>query len=355
MKKTVGIIFGGESSEYDISLMSASSVIGNLDKNLYEIINIGITKNGEWYRYYGGVEDILKNRWHLNKCNKILIDPSREIEGFLEIKKARQVPLKIDLVFPVLHGKYGEDGSIQGLLEMLNIPYIGCGVASSAICMDKDYAHKLVEKEGIKVPKNISIYRDFPEKDVLSFVEEVKYPIYIKPANEGSSIGMTRAENENELFMGIKEAFRYDDKVVLEENIDGFEVGCAIIGKGDLTVGTVDELEVPDGFFDFKEKYSLVKSKIHVPARISDNLKQRIVNTGKDIYRILGCSGLSRVDMFIDKDENIVFNEVNTMPGFTTGSRFPNMLLHSNMSYVDLLNKLIKMELGDGNEDHKIS
>lgn len=347
MKKRVCVIFGGASSEYDISLMSASSVIGNLDKDLYEIINVGITKDGRWYRYYGGVEEILTNEWHLENCNPILINPSKKLESFIEIKNEQLIPLTIDVVFPVLHGKYGEDGSIQGLLEIIGIPYIGCGVASSAICMDKDYAHKLVDKEGIKVPKNLAIDRNLQEDEVLNFIKEVHYPVYIKPANEGSSIGMTKAESENQLFMGIKEAFRYDNKVVLEENIDGFEVGCAIIGKEELIVGTVDELEVPDGFFDFEEKYSLVKSKIHVPARIDEDLKQRIVNTGKDIYRILGCSGLSRVDMFVDRDKNIFFNEVNTMPGFTTGSRFPNMLLHSHMSYIELLNELIEMELGN--------
>ena len=347
MKKVVCVLFGGASSEYDVSLMSAGSVIGNLNKDKYEIITIGITRDGRWLRYYGDIEGIVNDIWHLGNCTKIIINPSKDQGGILEIRDNDLIPLKIDVIFPVLHGRYGEDGAIQGLLEILGIPYIGCGVVSSAICMDKDYAHKLVEYAGIGVPFSIVVHRSFPRDDILDFVEKVGFPIYVKPANEGSSIGMTRARDIGELFDGIQEAFQFDHKVVLEENIDGYEVGCAIIGDEELIVGTVDELEVPDGFFlDYEEKYNLKKVKVHVPARIDDLLKDRIIGTAKDIYRILGCSGLSRIDLFIDRDQRILFNEVNTMPGFTTGSRFPNMLLHSNMDYIGLLDKLIDTEIG---------
>lgn len=347
MKKVVCILFGGQSSEYEVSLMSASSVIENLDKDKYEVINIGITREGKWVRYYGGIEEIKNDIWHLDNCRGVLINPCKD-GGILEIRDGELVTLKIDVVFPVLHGRYGEDGAIQGLLEVLGLPYIGCDVGSSAICMDKDYAHKLVEHSGIKVPQSVVINRNFEKGYILNFAEKAGFPIYVKPANEGSSIGMTRATNKNELMKGIKEAFKFDNKVVLEENIDGYEVGCAIIGNKELIIGEVSEIELPNDFFlDYEEKYNIKKINVHIPARVNDTLKNRIIDTAKDIYRILGCSGLSRVDMFIDKDERIIFNEVNTMPGFTTTSIFPEMLISSNMTYGEILDKLIEVEIGD--------
>lgn len=347
MKKAVCILFGGQSSEYEVSLMSASSVIENLDKDKYEVINIGITREGKWLRYYGDVEGIKDGSWHLNNCSEILINPCQD-GGILEISDGELAPLKIDVIFPVIHGKYGEDGSIQGLLEILGIPYIGCGVASSAISMDKDYAHKLVEHSGIQVAKSLALNKSFIKKDVRNFIEKVGFPIFVKPANEGSSIGMTRARNNDELFKGIEEALNFDNKVVLEENIDGYEVACAIIGNKELIIGEVSEIELPKGLFlDYQEKYKGENINIHIPARISDYLKDKVIKTAKDIYRILGCNGLSRVDMFIDKNERIIFNEVNTMPGFTTTSIFPKMLISSKMTYGEILDKLIEVEIGD--------
>lgn len=347
MRKVVCVLFGGKSSEYKVSLMSASSVIENLDQDKYEIINIGITIDGKWLRYHGHIESIINDTWHLDNCSDILFNPCKD-GGIFELNSGELAPLKIDLIFPVLHGKYGEDGAVQGLLGMLGIPYIGCGITSSAICMDKDYAHKLVEYSGIKVPQSLVLNGNMIKEDIQNFSEKVDFPIYVKPANEGSSIGMTKAMNKDELIRGIEEAFNFDHKVVLEENIDGYEVGCAIIGNEELIIGEVCELELPNGFFlDYKEKYNVKKINIHIPARIDNLLKDRIINTARDIYRILGCSGLARVDLFIDKDERIIFNEVNTMPGFTTTSIFPKMFISSNMTYGEILDKLIEVEIGD--------
>lgn len=347
MKKVICVLFGGKSSEYKVSLMSASSVIENLDKDKYEIINIGITIEGKWLRYYGPIEDIINDTWHLGNCRDVLMSPCKN-GGIFEINSGKLISLNIDLIFPVLHGRYGEDGAMQGLLEVLAIPYIGCGISSSAVCMDKDYAHRLIEHSGIKVPQSIALNGDIAKKDIQNFSNRVGFPIYVKPANEGSSIGMTKAMNIDELNMGIEEAFKFDNKIVLEENIDGYEVACAIIGNEELIVGEVCELELPDGLFlDYKEKYNVKNINIHIPARIDDLLKSKVINTAKDIYRILGCTGLARVDMFIDKDERIVFNEVNTMPGFTTTSIFPKMFINSNMTYGEILDKLIEIEIGD--------
>jgi D-alanine---D-serine ligase len=249
-------------------------------------------------------------------------------------------------MFPVLHGKNGEDGAIQGIFEVSGIPYVGCNVASSAICMDKDYAHIIVENGGIRVPKSLVIHSKINMEEIDDFINDVGLPIYVKPANEGSSIGITKANSKSELIKGIEEAYKYDSKVVLEENIDGFEVGCAVMGNDELVVGTVDEIEIPGGFFDYVEKYTIIESKIHLPARIDKELSEKIKETAKSIYRALGCTGLARIDMFLDKNNNIIFNEANTMPGFTTGSRFPNMLLHSGIKYKDILDRLIELGLG---------
>lgn len=345
-KIRVGVIFGGKSSEYEISLKSACSVLENLDKDKYEVIKIGITREGQWLRYYGEIDKIKDNIWHLDSsCHKIIISQNMEDREIIEIRNNSLIHTKIDIMFPVLHGKNGEDGTIQGLFEIAGIPYVGCNVASSSICMDKDYAHKIVDNEGFRVPKSLIINNRIDEEEINDFIEDVSFPIYVKPANEGSSIGMTKAVNKSELIEGIEEAFNYDNRVVLEENIDGFEVGCAIMGNDELIIGTVDEIEVPGGFFDFTEKYSLANSKIYLPARIDNDLSEKIKEIAKGIYRTLGCTGLARVDMFVDRNNKIIFNEVNTMPGFTTGSRFPNMLLHSGIQYKDILDKLIEQGL----------
>lgn len=346
MKKTVAVIFGGASSEYEISLKSAAAVIENLDKDKYDIVNIGITRTGKWLRYYGGYEEIKNDRWlNSQDCISCFFSPDKSERILIEIKGTELVSTKVDVAFPVLHGKNGEDGAIQGLLEICGISYVGCDIITSAVCLDKDMAHKLVKAAGFNVPESLVINHGYNRENMLKFIESIGYPVYVKPANEGSSIGMTKAYDENQLFEGIEEAFRYDRKVVLEENIDGFEVGCAIIGNDELVVGTVDEIETPGGFFNFKEKYTLENSKIHLPGRIDSSLSEKIKAVGMGIYRALGCKGLSRVDLFVDKNQRIVFNEVNTLPGFTEGSRFPRMLLNSGMEYKSLLDKLIQLAL----------
>ena len=346
-KTIVGVIFGGASSEYEISLKSACSVLENLDKDKYDVIKIGITREGQWLRYYGKIEKIMDNTWYLdNNCTKIILSPNMGDREIIEIKDNTLISRKIDIMFPVLHGKNGEDGAIQGIFEVSGIPYVGCNVASSAICMDKDYAHIIVENGGIRVPKSLVIHSKINMEEIDDFINDVGLPIYVKPANEGSSIGITKANSKSELIKGIEEAYKYDSKVVLEENIDGFEVGCAVMGNDELVVGTVDEIEIPGGFFDYVEKYTIIESKIHLPARIDKELSEKIKETAKSIYRALGCTGLARIDMFLDKNNNIIFNEANTMPGFTTGSRFPNMLLHSGIKYKDILDRLIELGLG---------
>lgn len=345
--KKLGIIFGGCSTEYTVSLKSAYSIITNIDHEEYEGVLIGITREGEWFRYYGNVDKIKEDTWHLNKvdCTKVYISPDRSVHGIVELMENEQKVTYLDGVFPVLHGKNGEDGTVQGIITLAGIPLIGCNILSSALCMDKDRAHKLVEAAGISTPKAIVLTK---VKDISVLREETKglvYPLFVKPVKAGSSFGITKVYEENELEVAVKLAFEHDNEVIIEENIDGFEVGCAILGNEELIIGEVDEIELTSGFFDFTEKYTLKSSKIHMPARISNELASKVKEHGAIIYKTLGCSGFARVDIFVTKDEKIVFNEVNTIPGFTSSSRYPGMMKGIGLSYGEILDKLIKLGL----------
>ncbi len=353
-KINLAVIFGGCSSEYEVSLKSATSVIKNVNNEKYNLILIGITREGKWYRYYGGIENIINDTWYNNKVVSSVISPCKDFKGLIEFANDRYSLTNIDVVFPILHGKNGEDGTIQGLLDMADIKYVGCNLISSAICMDKDIAHTLVEKAGIRVAKSVVIINEFNETESKSLIKEIGFPMYIKPTRAGSSIGITKAHNYDELVLGIKEALKHDNKVVVEENIVGNEIGCAVIGNYDLYVGELDEIELNSDFFDYDEKYSLKKTKIFLPARIEVNKSINIKETAKRIYNILNCSGLARVDMFLNKEGEIVFNEVNTMPGFTDKSRYPNMLKITGIKYEEIIDKLIDLAVeGDKNECKK--
>lgn len=344
----LGIIFGGCSTEYTVSLQSAYSIITNINNEEYEGILIGITREGEWFRYYGDVNKIKDDTWHIdkNECVKVYISPDRSVHGIIELMESEQKVTYLDGVFPVLHGKNGEDGTVQGVIALAGIPLIGCNILSSALCMDKDRAHKLVEIAGIATPKAIVLTKQLDKADLTEKIRDLEYPLFIKPVKAGSSFGITKVYEENELEIAVKLAFEHDNEVIIEENIDGFEVGCAVLGNDELLIGEVDEIELTSGFFDFTEKYTLKSSKIHMPARISNETAKKVKEQGAIIYKTLGCSGFARVDMFITKDEKIVFNEVNTIPGFTSSSRYPNMMKGIGLSYGEILDKLIKLGLG---------
>ncbi|RDY27724.1 D-alanine--D-serine ligase VanG [Romboutsia weinsteinii] len=346
-KNNVLIIFGGKSNEYEVSLKSASAVIDNIDKDKYNIMTIGITKEGKWLRYEGSTNNIRNNTWYKHvSCKEAFLSPCQSHKGFIEIENNKANIVPVDVIFPVLHGKYAEDGTLQGLLELSEIPFVGCKTLSSAICMDKAIAHTLVAKEGIKVAKSITLY---DKEDAINMLNEkaMKLPMYVKPAKSGSSIGITRISSFEELDYAIDEALLQDDKVVIEEAIDGFEVGCAILGKDELIVGGVDEIELSRGFFDFNEKYTLETSRIHTPARITDFKAEEIKEIATKIYKALSCEGLARVDMFIDKKGDVFFNEVNTIPGFTDSSRYPRMMDLIGLSYTKLIDKLIEVTLSE--------
>lgn len=338
------VIFGGCSSEYGVSLESAYAVIKNLDREKYEPVLAGISKTGDWYYFSGDIERIPADTWNNEEdCVPAALSPNRSERGLLIRYPEGDKLLVIDAAFPVLHGKNGEDGTVQGAIALAGIPLAGCGVMASALCMDKDRAHRLAAAVcGVRVPKAIVLKNVPNEKKIYDFAEDTGYPLYVKPVKAGSSYGVTKVTEESDLLRAVQDAFLYDDEVILEENIEGFEVGCAVLGTDKLITGEADEIELSSGFFDFTEKYTLKTSAIHVPARIPEDTSARVKDMAKQIYLSLGCAGFARVDMFLTPSGELVFNEVNTIPGFTEHSRYPGMMKAAGYSFSDILDKIIR-------------
>ena len=345
--KRIAILFGGCSSEYPVSLQSAYAIINHVNREKYEVVLIGITRQGEWFRYDGDYEEIPADTWHENEifCHPAWLSPNRSVHGMVEIRDNKRIETWLDAVFPVLHGKNGEDGTVQGAAELAGIPVIGCGLLSSALCMDKDRAHQLAEKAGILVPKALVFSEVMEEKELLKRTSALTYPLFVKPVRAGSSFGITKVSEKEQLLSAVKMAFTHDDEVIVEEAVEGFEVGCAVLGNEELLVGRVDEIELSDGFFDYTEKYTLKSSKIHMPARVDEQMEKKIQETAKQIYRALACKGFARVDLFLTPEQKLVFNEVNTIPGFTSHSRYPNMMKGIGMTFSEILERLIELEV----------
>ncbi len=342
-KQKIAVLFGGCSPEYDVSLKSAYSVIINMDRDKFEPVMLGITRAGAWFLYTGEAPAIADNSWNNSKdCLPAIISPSRETRGVLVFRGIKTETIRIDAAMPVLHGRFGEDGTVQGLLELAGIPVIGCGILSSALCLDKHRAHKTAEAAGIKAPRAFVLGKSDDTASAYSIADSLGYPVFVKPVKSGSSFGITKVSDSGELEAAISLALNYDDEAIIEETILGFEVGCAVFGSRELKTGLIDEIEISGGFFDHTEKYLRLSSKIHLPARICPETAQKITETAKRIYRALGCSGFARVDMFLTPEGDIVFNEVNTIPGLTECSRFPNMLTASGLSFKQLVTTVIE-------------
>ncbi|XID91696.1 D-alanine--D-serine ligase VanG [Paenibacillaceae bacterium WGS1546] len=346
-KIALGIVFGGCSTEYEVSLSSAAAVIDHLDGNSYEFVLIGITREGHWRRFYGDASLIREDLWSAHPaCVPAVLSASRDRKGLIEFvgTECRLTPL--DVVFPILHGRNGEDGTVQGLLELSGIPFVGCGTLSSALCMDKAYAKTIVSAAGIGVPPFVTVSGGGAIAEAVGLANKLGYPLYVKPARSGSSIGIAKAYNEQELMSGIEQALLHDDKLVIERHVDGIELGCAVLGGADPFVGEIDEIELTGEFFDFEQKYTLSASTIHLPSRIDEETAARAKAAALTAYRALGCAGFARVDLFLAKDGSLLFNEVNTIPGFTSHSRYPNMMRHAGLAFPDLLDRLIESALG---------
>lgn len=350
MKKIdVGIFFGGCSPEYSVSLSSATGVILNLDRDKYDPVLIGISRQGQWFHYSGPVDKLMNDTWqNAEDCVPAVLSPNRGDNCLFLLKADSISRIPLDIAFPVLHGGNGEDGTLQGLLELSGIPIAGCGTLASAIGMDKDRAHKLVSLEGVRVPRHFVMEPDAPASFIESCAEKIGYPLFVKPVKAGSSYGITKVSGKEHLCEAVALAFRYDNQVLLEENIPGFEVGCAVLGDRELTVGEVDEIELSGDFFDFTEKYTLKTSAIHVPARIAPAKAAEIKEAAKRIYKSLGCTGFARVDMFLTPEGEIVFNEVNTIPGFTEHSRYPGMMKAAGYPFREVISKILELGLARG-------
>lgn len=345
-KIALGVVFGGKSSEYSVSLHSVASLLRQINNEKYTIVMIGINEQGEWYLYEGDIDAIEHDHWQQSNCTPCVLTR----QGLLKLHEGSYETIHLDCIFPVLHGKNGEDGTIQGLFEIMDIPYVGCGHMSSAVCMDKEMTHIIAEHAGIPCAPYRCIY-DTDERDVKEIFDEASaalgLPIFIKPCNAGSSYGVHRVDNFEEFELGLKDAFYHDGKgkVVLEQAIEGFEIGCAVMGNKELTVGSVDEIEIKGGFFDFEGKYEMKDAAIHCPARIDKDLFEKARAMAVKAYRAMNCSGMTRVDMFVTPQHTIVFNELNTIPGFTATSRYPSMMKEIGIDFPQLIDELVNLAM----------
>lgn len=348
-KLRVGVIFGGVSSEYEVSLKSAASVIRNIRSDKYEVVCIGITKKGRWLYFPGDIDLIENGQWDKHKdCVSAVISPDKTHKGLIKLADGDVSILKIDVFFPVMHGKNGEDGSIQGLLEMSGVPYVGCDILSSAACLDKETTHIILESYGIKTAK----WRTLKTADLrnldsvcIDVEKELSYPMFVKPAKTGSSVGVNKADNINELKNAIKIAFSHDDKVIVETGIKGKEVECAVMGNDAPIASSLGEVVAENSFYDYDSKYVNDSAKLLIPATVSEKDTERVKEIAIKAYKALGCSGLTRVDFFVCDNGDIYLNEPNTLPGFTSISMFPKLFMHDGMEYTEIIDKLIDLAI----------
>lgn len=346
-KIKVGIIFGGQSTEHDVSVVSGSSVIKNISKEKYEVYPIYISKEGKWYHYAKKLEDI------------DVLEIEKEPEELEEIDNEFEILKSQDVIFPVMHGTCGEDGSIQGLLNLIQVPYVGCKTLASSLCMNKIYTKIIFEKANIKQAKGVVINvcnnryfyvddelnkEEKSFKEICDIVEEkLEYPVFIKPSNYGSSVGVSKAKNIEELEKSIKEAEKFDKEILIEQGIIGREVECAVLGCDDVRASCIGEIMCADEFYDYNSKYKNNKSKTVIPADISEEISDKIRKTAIKAFKAVNGTGLARVDFFIEKDTDEVYiNEINTMPGFTNISMYPQLWEKCGLQYEKLIDELIK-------------
>ena len=348
-KIELAVIFGGMSSEHDISLLSATSILSNIDKEKYNITKIGITRQGGWLLYTGDNASIADNTWFTKECVQCVISPDTTTQGVIFNLDGSYKTKKIDVIFPVLHGKNGEDGTIQGLFDLSGIPYVGCGVLGSSICMDKAIANQIMDSNQIpRCAWDFLIKSDFEDFENLEpkWAEKLGYPIFVKPANAGSSIGINKATDKKELKASIEHAFLHDNKVVLERFVQGQEVECAVIGNDVVESTLPGEILASKDFYDYEDKYIKGTSKTQIPANLSDEMLEKVRMLAVKSYKALCCTGLSRVDFFIEKSTGeVLLNEINTLPGFTAISMYPELMMSTGLSYDGLIDQLITLAM----------
>jgi D-alanine---(R)-lactate ligase len=336
----LGVIFGGSCEEHPVSVKSAREVAKNLDTEKYEPFWIGITKDGSWRLCDGPGEN-----WDNGGSRPVVLSPDPTVSGLLVLDHGRYETISLDVALPVLHGRLGEDGAVQGLLELSGIPYAGCDVQSSALCMDKSLAYIVVRSAGIATPN----FRVVTADDIIN-PSQLTYPVFVKPARSGSSFGVSKVSGKDELPNALEVARQFDVKLLIEEAVVGSEVGCAILGNGsDLIAGEVDRVALSHGFFrihqESRPESGSENATFIVPADIPAESRSLVQETAKTIYRALGCRGLSRVDLFLKDDGTVVLNEVNTLPGLTSYSRYPAMMAAAGLSLADVIDRVVSLAL----------
>lgn len=356
-KLRVAVIFGGVSSEHEISLRSAASVLSNLSSETYELYKIGITRDGAWLLYSGNAENIEDGSWVQHRENVCaILSPDRETHGLLVLREGKTEKLPVDVIFPVLHGKNGEDGTIQGLFQLSGIPYVGCGTLSSAVCMDKAVTHSLLAAANIEQAQYLWFYADRYRNagDAIKTKIEARltFPVFVKPANAGSSVGVSRVETPAELDAAIEKAAKEDSKIVVENGITGQEIECAVMGNRDAIASPVGEIGASAAFYDYTDKYVSGTAQLFIPARIPQEAAERVQEIAVRAYRLLGCSGLARVDFFYTDTGEIILNEINTLPGFTSISMYPKLWMNHGLSYAQILDRLISYAFEKDTENH---
>ncbi|MBP1744711.1 MAG: D-alanine--D-alanine ligase [Firmicutes bacterium] len=342
MKKRLAIIFGGKSTEHSVSRTSATSVLKNIDAEKYDICVLGITLDGIWYEYKGNYDKIESGEWEQDSRNLV---PDGQNKIFRK---------EIDVAFPVMHGLYGEDGTIQGMLKLFGIPCVAPGVMSSAICMDKVYTKYILERFGIRqaeyVVVNAHEYKDGKETFTTRIEKELGYPAFVKPSNSGSSVGITKAHDRAELVAGLENALKYDRKILVEKAINAREVEVAVLGNDYPEAAVPGEIMPSKEFYDYEAKYLDPESRLLIPAALSEEKQEEIKKLAVSIYRALDCSGMARVDFLVDKDTDEVYlNEVNTIPGFTKISMYPKMWQASGKPFSELIDNLIELAVERNN------
>lgn len=362
MKKSIGVVFGGKSDEYEISLLSAANVLRALDKEKYEITKIGISRDGSWYLTNATEEQIEKNEWiNLDDNAPCILPADPSIGGLLEFgEKGLAAIIKLDCIVPVLHGDHGEDGEIQGIFQMAEIPYVGPGVKSSANCMDKTTAKQIAKLTGVRMAEHyvvhIANYTKDKEQELRNVMAELgeEMPLFVKPSSAGSSVGVTKVNTEDQLAPAIEEALKYDHKALVEKGIVGREMELAVLGNLDPIASSVGEINSAGDFYDYDSKYINPEIQTSIVSDLPEEEIKKFQEYAIKLYKELDCRGLARVDFFYADEakngERIVFNEINTFPGFTNISMYPMLWRHDGIETPELLDKLIEFAI-DGHRD----
>jgi D-alanine-D-alanine ligase len=355
-KLRVGVIFGGRSCEYDVSLNSAASILANLDTNKYEVIPLGITREGTWLLDVNpdemrALEERTGERANRQPDKVVVLAGDATVHDLLILESGKPAGIgPLDVIFPVLHGPYGEDGTIQGLFEMADIPYVGCGVLGSALGMDKEKMKMLFQAIHLPVIPFLAYHRkqweQAPETILMAVEQELGYPCIVKPANMGSSIGVSNAADRKTLEQAIAQAVEYDTKIIIERWLNVRELSCAVLGNEEPKTSLIGELVTEMTLLDYDAKYLHPGFHFDVPATIPQTLAEEVFHMSKQAFLVLDLSGLARVDFFLDRnDGRIYINEVNTMPGFTQDSVYPKLWSAGNLPYPKLLDRLIELAL----------